>query len=91
MPNKYTEEEIQRIFEERVRYVLYQPQLKRGLMAEWTFTYPTGYRTADVVCAFPMNEEDHDPQKAIELIQERILEKVWEICGKYTLATGDKL
>ena len=91
MLNKYTDEEIERIFTERVRYILYKPQLKAGLIAEWTFTYPTGYRTAEVACAFPMNEEDHDEAKAWDLIREKIKDKVWEICGKYTLATGDKL
>ena len=88
---KYTQEEIDRIFEERVRILYYEPQLKKGLIAEWTFTYPTGERTADVECAFPMYEEEHNPLIGRELINKRIKDKVWEICGKYTLATGDKL
>lgn len=91
MATKYTQEEIDRIFNERVRILYYEPQLKRGLMAEWTFTYPTGERTADVECAFPMFEEEHNAEIAAELIVKRIKNKVWEICGKYTLATCDKL
>lgn len=91
MANTYTEEEIERIFNERVRYILYTPQLKRGLIAEWTFTYPTGLRTAEVAYAFPMYEEEHDDNAAFKIIEKRIKDKVWEICGKYTLATGDKL
>lgn len=88
---KYTQEEIDRIFNERVRILYYEPQLKKGMIAEWTFTYPTGERTADVECAFPMYEEEHDPAIASQLIIKRVKDKVWEICGKYTLATGDKL
>ena len=91
MVTKYTPEEIDRIMRERVEYKIYETTLKTGLMAEWTFTYPTGYKTADVVCAFPMNETDHDVAIATKLILKRIEDKVWEICGKYTLGTGDKL
>ena len=38
-----------------------------------------------------MNETDHDVAIATKLILKRIEDKVWEICGKYTLGTGDKL
>ena len=88
---KYTQDEIDRIFNERVRVLYYEPQLKKGLIAEWSFTYPTGQRTADVECAFPMDEAEHNQEMASQLIIKRIKDKVWEICGKYTLATGDKL
>ena len=71
---KYTQEEIDRIFNERVRILYYEPQLKKGMIAEWTFTYPTGERTADVECAFPMYEEEHDPAIASQLIISRLYE-----------------
>lgn len=91
MVSKYTEEEIERIINERVNMNFIQPTLKKGLICEWTFTYPTGFITAEVEYAFPMNEEDHDSIIANDLILQKIEHKVWEICGKYTLATGDKL
>lgn len=88
---KYTEAEIERIINERVEIHWIEPVLKKGLIAEWTFTYPTGYKTADVECAFPMFGEEHNWTIANDLILQKIEKKVWEICGKYTLATGDKL
>ena len=88
---KYTENEIERIMNERVEINWIEPTLKTGLIAEWTFKYPTGYKTADVECAFPMFDEEHDYCIAHDLILQKIEKKVWEICGKYTLATGDKL
>ena len=88
---KYTPEEIDRVFNERVQISFSDAKLKRGLIAEWLFIYPTGKFTADVECAYPMDESEHDPVIAKELIMKRIKDKVWEICGKYTLATGDKL
>ena len=88
---KYTESEIERIINERVRMNFIQPALKRGLICEWTFTYPSGNMTVDVECAFPMYEEEHDFCIANDLILQKIERKVLEICGKYTLATGDKL
>lgn len=88
---KYTESEIERVINERVTMKFYEATLKKGLICEWTFKYPTGYITADVESTFPMNEEDHDPVIAHDLILAKIERKVWEICGKYTLATGDKL
>lgn len=54
---KYTESEIERIINERVEINWIEPMLKKGLIAEWTFTYPTGYKTAEVEYAFPMFDE----------------------------------
>lgn len=88
---KYTQEEIDRIISERVQINYIPAMLKRGMIAEWTFTYPTGMKTAEVAYAYPMNEEEHSEDDAVKIIEKRIEDKVWEICGKYTLATGDKL
>ena len=91
MPGHYTEEEIKRIMRERLTIEYIEPKLKRGLIAEWSFEYPTGKKTVDVECAYPMYEEEHDEEVAHKIIMSKITNKVWEICGKYTLATGDKL
>lgn len=88
---KYTENEIERIINERVNMNFIVPSLKPGLICEWSFTYPTGMKTVEVEYAFPMDGEEHNPVIANDLILQKIERKVWEICGKYTLATGDKL
>lgn len=88
---KYTENEIERIINERVKMNFIFPTLKPGLICEWSFTYPTGMKTVEVEYTFPMDGEEHDPVIANDLILQKIERKVWEICGKYTLATGDKL
>ena len=48
-------------------------------------------KTVEVEYAFPMDDEEHDWVIANDIILQKIEKKVWEICGKYTLATGDKL
>lgn len=88
---KYTEAEIERVINERVEIHWIEPTLKKGLIAEWLFTYPTGMKTVDVECAFPIDGEEHDRCIANDIILQKIEKKVWEICGKYTLGTGDKL
>lgn len=91
MLKKYTEDEIERIFNERVTIAVRMASLKKAMIGEWTFTYPTGYKTVEIELAAPMNEEDYDHDVAYRMIVERVKSKLWEICGKYTLATGDKL
>ncbi len=88
---KYTIDEIKRIMGERVEMLTCEAGLKRGVICEWTFTYPTGKKTAEVEYAFPIDEDEFDFEKGEEIILQKIERKVWEICGKYTLATGDKL
>ena len=88
---KYTQDEIERIMNERVQMVMHQPTFKEGLICEWSFTYPTGMKTVEVEYAFPMDGEEHDWCIANDIILQKIEKKVWEICGKYTLGTGDKL
>ena len=91
MAKSYTVGEIDRIKNERVKVCYYEPHFKKGLIAEWSFEYPTGDITVEVEASFPMYSENHDPEIAKSIIDERITRKVWEIAGKYTLATGDKL
>lgn len=39
---KYTPDDIERIFAERVQIHFHTPELKVGTLAEWKFTYPNG-------------------------------------------------
>lgn len=87
----YTQEEIERIFKERVRVIFHHAQLKNALIGEWSFMFPTGYITLEVELAAPMDESNYNEDKAQEIIYNKIKQKLWEIAGKYTLATGDKL
>ena len=88
---KYTNEDIERIFKERVKFSYKKAELKLGIICEWTFNYPNGQVTADVVAAFPINPENFDYDIGIDVCQKKIKDKLWEICGKYSLITGKKL
>lgn len=88
---KYTDEDIKRIFEERVGAIPKIAELKPGIICEWTFEYPNGQITADVVAAFPISPENFDYDVGIDICYKKIKDKLWEICGKYSLITGEKL
>ncbi len=88
---KYTNEDIERIFKERVKYLWKEAELKPGVICEWTFEYPNGQITADVESAFCINPENNDFNIGIEVCRSRIKDKLWKICGQYSLATGEKL
>lgn len=88
---KYTKDDIDRIFKERVKYSWHKTRTKAGLICEWCFTYPNGNTTAQVCGTWPMNEKDADFNVAKRLLYTKIKDALWEICGKYTLATGIKL
>lgn len=88
---KYTNEDIERIFKERVNYLWEEAEIKPGVICEWTFTYPNGLMTADVVAAFPISPENFDSNIGLNVCHKKIKDKLWEICGKYSLITGEKL
>ena len=88
---KYTPEDIERIFNERVNYLSEEAEIKPGIICEWTFTYPNGQIAADVVAAFPIDPKNFDYDIGIDVCQKKIKDKLWEICGKYSLITGEKL
>ena len=88
---KYENEDIERIFNERVNYLWEEAEIKLGVICEWTFTYPNGQIAADVVAAFPINPENFDSDIGLKVCQKKIKDKLWEICGKYSLITGEKL
>lgn len=88
---KYTNEDIERIFNERVNYIQKKAEIKPGVICEWSFKYPNGQITADVVAAFPISPENFDSNIGLNVCQKKIKDKLWEICGKYSLITGEKL
>lgn len=88
---KYTLGDIKRIFAERVVMHPTQTSLKAGVVCEWVFTYPNGNILANVECSFPINPEHADYAIGCEVCREKIMYKLWEICGQYSLATGEKL
>lgn len=88
---KYTNEDIERIFNERVEYLWEEADIKPGVICEWAFEYPNGQITADVVAAFPISPENFDSGIGLKVCQKKIKDKLWEICGKYSLITGEKL
>lgn len=89
--NKYNLDDINRIFNERVKIQYYEARLKAGVIAEWTFEYPNGNITAQCTGTWAMNPENNDFEIAKKVIEERIKGALWEIVGKYTLATGEML
>lgn len=88
---KYTFEDIERIYVDRVEILPRQASVKAGVVCEWVLTYPNGNTIANVECAFPVNPENADFEIGREVCKDKIMRKLWEICGQYSLATGEKL
>lgn len=88
---KYTPEDIDRIFEERVDYMWDKANLKKGVIVEWTFEYPNGNKFAFVEASFPVNEDNFDWVIGLDVCKKKIKNKLWEICGQYSLITGERL
>lgn len=91
MPTKYTENDIERIFLERVKIFVYAAIVKSGTIAEWTFTYPNGEVYANVVCSFPVDPKNDDAGIAMRVCNKKIKEQLWQLCGQYSIITGAKL
>ncbi len=66
---KYTNEDIDRIFEERVKYLWEEAELKPGVICEWTFEYPNGQITADVEAAFCISPEYNNSLFCLRRVQ----------------------
>lgn len=88
---KYTPEDIDRIFNERVDLSIREGDLKEGIIAEWTFKYPNGNICAFVEASFPVNPDNFDYDIGVDVCEKKIKNKLWEICGKYSIITGEKL
>lgn len=88
---KYSLEDIERIFAERVEINPKPAGLKAGIICEWVFTYPNGNKTANVECAFCIDPKNNDYAMGCSVCNGKIKNKLWEICGQYSLITGEKL
>ena len=88
---KYSLEDIERIFAERVEINPKPAGLKAGIICEWVFTYPNGNKTANVECAFFFFSKNNDYAMGCAVCNGKIKNKLWEICGQYSLITGEKL
>lgn len=88
---KYTPEDIDRIFGERVVTESYPAIVKKGIVVVWAFRYPNGKVFAGVEGSFPVNESNYDTYVGIHVCYQKIKNKLWEICGQYSIITGEKL
>ena len=88
---KYTPEDIDRIFKERVDYLWDNANLKKGVIVEWTFEYTNGNKFAFVEASFPVNEDNFDWVIGLDVCKKKIKNKLWEICGQYSIITGERL
>lgn len=88
---KYLPEDIDRIFNERVQTVFIEAKLKPGLICEWTFKYPNGNITAQCEGSWAINPDNNDVEIAKRVIIDKIKDRLWDIIGKYTLATGEMM
>lgn len=88
---KYTQEDIERIAQERLTLFFHLPTLKVGTICECVFTFPNGNKHAWVEFGFPMFESNHNEKIGMEVAAQKAKNKIWEIAGQYTLATGEKL
>lgn len=88
---RYTPDDIERIARERLTYTFHTPALKIGTICECVFTFPNGNKHAWVEFGFPMHESNHDDKIGKEVALNKAKNKLWEIAGQYTLATGEKL
>ncbi len=88
---KYSTNDIERIFLERVRTLCSPAAMKSGVVCEWAFTYPNGKVEADVECAFCIDPENNDYGTGCTVCFEKIKSKLWKMCGAYSIITGEKL
>lgn len=88
---KYTQEDIERIYQERVEVAFIPAILKAGLIAEWIFKYPNGNISSQCTGTWAMNPEGNDTEIATKILIKRIKDALWDIVGKYSLATGERL
>ena len=88
---KYTQEDIDRIFDERLLKYDRIAMLKKGVIVEWVFEYPNGNRCAFVESSFPVNPDNFDYNIGLDVCKNKIKNKLWEICGQYSIITGEKL
>ena len=88
---KYTQEDIDRIFIERVYSSGRTAGIKKGVIVEWTFDFLNGNKFAFVEASFPVNEDNFDWVIGLDVCKKKIKNKLWEICGQYSIITGERL
>ena len=88
---KYTPEDIDRIYNERVYSSGHIAGIKKGVIVEWLFMYPNGKDIAFVEASYPINEDNFNFEIGCEVCRKKIKNKLWEICGQYSIITGEKL
>lgn len=88
---KYTPEDIDRIYNERVIIDAHNSIIKKGVIVEWCFKYPNGQICAFVEASFPVNPDNFDFTIGADVCRNKIKNKLWEICGQYSIITGEKL
>ena len=90
---KYTPEDIERIFKERVYSSGHIAGIKKGVIVEWLFIYPNGKDISFVEASYShyLNEDNFSFEIGCEVCRKKIKNKLWEICGQYSIITGEKL
>lgn len=88
---KYTQKDIERIYKERVYSSGHIAGIKKGVIVEWLFMYPNGKDIAFVEASYPINEDNFSFEIGCEVCRKKIKSKLWEICGQYSIITGEKL
>lgn len=88
---KYTKEDIDRIFAQRVCAFEWNAAIKKGVIVEWCFEYPNGEKCAFVEASYPVNPDNFDHDVGVCVCYEKIKRKLWELCGQYSIITGEKL
>ena len=88
---KYTPEDIDRIFKERVFSYCNAAIIRPGVIVEWSFEYPNGNKCAFVEASFPVNPDNFDYDIGHNVCIGKIKNKLWELCGQYSIITGEKL
>ena len=68
---KYTVEDIDRIFTERVTVCPRPAALKPGIVCEWGFEYPNGQRTVQVDSAFCIDPKNNNYATGCEVCNEK--------------------
>lgn len=87
----YTKDDIDRIFKERCSGNFRESIIKKGVIFEWAFKYPNENITGEVEYAFCLDEQNYDFEKGCNICLDKAKDKLWRICGQYSLATGNKL
>lgn len=68
---KYTPEDIDRIYKERVYSSGHIAGIKKGVIVEWLFMYPNGKDIAFVEAYYPINEDNFSFEIGCEVCRKK--------------------